>query len=648
VSAIVEDFALTDANAALVVAICRRLDGLPLAIEFAAPRVEALGVEGLAVRLDESLRLLGAQRRVAVPRHRTMRAVIDWSHGLLREDEQRFFRALGIFTGSFTVEAAAINAVDAPTTDPDVIDRLADLVAKSLVVADVSGTGPRFRLLDTTRAFALEKLDTSGEREPVAHRHAGYYRQLFARAEAEAPARTISDWLADYAPEIDNLRAALDWAFSPGGEASIGVALTAASVPLWIRLSLLEECRGRARQALGALGTASTEDKREAMRLHAALGGSTPEASEMVVAFTKALDIARRLGDIDYQLCALEGLYFYYAGSGRFSAAKPFAEAFHALARRGLDRPDLMYMMGVSEHYVGDQSSARRHLEQVLARTAVSDHGRDAGRFQDVVRFGPDLRVSTLVFLARVLWLQGFSDQAMRTAEMSVEEARATGHALSLCYALALAVCPIALWVGDLTAAANYTRMLVDNARKHDLPRWSAYGSRFQRAMVLMGGDLVAGSPLWDASLDEVAQSDLSFRSFTGMSHLVEILVQVGRMAEGLAVLKGMEQYEAGCYTPELLRLKGELSLLQGTLAAVETANDLFRRALDEAHRQGALSWELRAAASLARLVRQQGSADDAAAVLQPVYNRFTEGFGTADLVMAKQLLDELSTPGRD
>jgi predicted ATPase len=132
------------------------------------------------------------------------------------------------------------------------------------------------------------------------------------------------------------------------------------------------------------------------------------------------------------------------------------------------------------------------------------------------------------------------------------------------------------------------------------------------------------------------------------MRHLVEILVQVGRVAEGLAVLKGMEQYEAGCYTPELLRLKGELSRLQGTLAAVEKAKDLFRRALDEAHRQGALSWELRAAASLARLVRQQGKADDAVAVLQPVYNRFTEGFGTADLVAAKQLLDELSTPDRD
>ena len=189
VTAIVEDFALTDANAPLVVAICRRLDGLPLAIEFAAPRVEVLGVEGLAARLDDSLRLLGAQRRTAMPRHRTMRAVVDWSYGLLSQDEQRFLRALGIFAGGFTGEAAAAVAMDAATTGADAIDRLADLVAKSLVVADVSGAKPRFRLLDTTRAYAIEKLDASGERERLARRHAEYYRDLFERAEREVPAR---------------------------------------------------------------------------------------------------------------------------------------------------------------------------------------------------------------------------------------------------------------------------------------------------------------------------------------------------------------------------------------------------------------------------------------------------------------------------
>src|SRR6266568_485296 len=136
VTAIVEDFALTDANAPAVAEICRRLDGLPLAIEFAAPRVEVLGVEGLAARLDDSLPLLGTRRRATTARHQTMRAVVEWSYGLLSEDEQRFFRALGIFAGGFTVEAAAAVDMDANMARIDSIDRLADLVAKSLVVAD--------------------------------------------------------------------------------------------------------------------------------------------------------------------------------------------------------------------------------------------------------------------------------------------------------------------------------------------------------------------------------------------------------------------------------------------------------------------------------------------------------------------------------
>ena len=139
VSAIVEDFALTDANAPAVAEICRRLDGLPLAIEFAAPRVAVLGVEGLAARLDDSLQLLGRRRRAAIPRHQTMRAVVDWSYGLLAEDEQDFSGALGIFAGGFTVEAAAAVVPDAARTRIAAIDRLADLVAKSLVVVDISG-----------------------------------------------------------------------------------------------------------------------------------------------------------------------------------------------------------------------------------------------------------------------------------------------------------------------------------------------------------------------------------------------------------------------------------------------------------------------------------------------------------------------------
>jgi predicted ATPase/DNA-binding winged helix-turn-helix (wHTH) protein len=645
VTAIVEDFALTDANAPLVVEICQRLDGLPLAIEFAAPRVEVLGVEGLAAHLDDSLRLLAARRRTAMPRHRTMRAVVDWSYGLLSEDEQLFFRALGIFTGGFTVEAATAVAMDAAKTRIDAIDRLADLAAKSLVVADVGGARPRFRLLETTRAYALEKLDESGERERIARRHTEHYRNLFERAEGEELVRPRDEWLADYAREIDNLRAALDWAYSSDGDAEIGVALTAAAAPLWMRLSLHKECRSRAKQALGALGTEGTRYRREGMRLHAALGTSTAEAPEMGAAFTKALEIAESLGDTEYQLRALGGLYFFHTASSRHRAALPFAQRFHDLAATGSDLSAQLFgehIMGLAKHFLGDQISARRHLGQVLTHYTGTDHGRD------VIRFQIDVQVSTLAFLARVLWLQGLPDQAVRTAELSIENAQATGHALSLCYALALAACPIALWVGNLAAAAHYAGMLLDQSTKHSLPLWSELGARFKRVVVLRGGGPVTGSRLLQAGPDEIAEPNVSFQSFTGLTELAEALAQAGRVAEGLAVVEaGLEQPEGGWRTLELLRLKGELFLLQSNPGVTETAEDLFRQALDGACRQETLSCELRAATSLARLLRDEGRSAAAIACLQPLYDRFTEGFDTADLIAAKQLLDELDDAGR-
>jgi len=256
--------------------------------------------------------------------------------------------------------------------------------------------------------------------------------------------------------------------------------------------------------------------------------------------------------------------------------------------------------------------------------------------------------MSTLAFLARVLWLQGFLDQGVRTAEMSLEKAQATGTALSLCYALALAACPIALWVGNLAAAAHYAGMLFDESTKHGLPLWSELGARFKRAVVLRGGGPVTGSRLPQAGPDEIAELNVRFQTIMGLTELAEALTQGGRVAEGLAMVEaGLKQPEIGWRALELLRLKGELFLLQSNPAVMETAEALFGQALDGARRQETLSCELRAATSLARLLRHQGRTADATTCLQPVYDRFTEGFDTADLIAAKQLLDELSDAGR-
>jgi len=182
VAASLDEFELCDADAPLAADICRRLDGLPLAIEFAAARVEAFGIQGLAAHLDDRLGFLTGGYRTSAPRHRTLRATLDWSFDLLTEAEQKVLRRLAIFVGCFTLEAAGAVAADSNHPEFEIIDQVAELVAKSLVAADLGDLEPRYRLPEITRAYALNELAESGEGKALARRHAEYYRDLLELA----------------------------------------------------------------------------------------------------------------------------------------------------------------------------------------------------------------------------------------------------------------------------------------------------------------------------------------------------------------------------------------------------------------------------------------------------------------------------------
>src|SRR5467141_166030 len=236
-------------NLAVIAAICRRLDGIPLAIDLAATRVAILGLEQVAAGLDARLEMLTGGRRTALTRHPTLRATLDWSYDLLPEPERLVLRRLAAFVGDFTA-AASLVAAGGEIAASEVVLSLANLVTKSLVTVEVGSVTAYYRLHETTRGYALEKLAESGEFELVARRHANYYRDLFDRAETELETLPAPAWLAGYGRHVGQVRAALDWAFSPTGAAEVGVALTVAAVPLWVHLSLMEECRSRVERAL--------------------------------------------------------------------------------------------------------------------------------------------------------------------------------------------------------------------------------------------------------------------------------------------------------------------------------------------------------------------------------------------------------------
>jgi predicted ATPase len=261
-----------------------------------------------------------------------------------------------------------------------------------------------------------------------------------------------------------------------------------------------------------------------------------------------------------------------------------------------------------------------------------------------------DQRVAAGVFLSRVLWLQGFPEQAMRAAESSVEDARAANHAISLCFALAYAAGTIAFWVADLGAAEHYVGMLLDHSTRHALALWHALGRSHRGVLAIKRGDFIAGLGLLRTGLDDFGKERFTAGSLIFLTEMAEALGHAGKIADGLAVaeraIARSEQIGGRWAIAELLRVKGELLLLRGKQEAAATVEHHFRQALDWARRQGALSWELRAAMSLARLLHDQGRPADAIALLQPVYDQFTEGFETADLKTAKALLGTLQSVG--
>jgi len=266
------------------------------------------------------------------------------------------------------------------------------------------------------------------------------------------------------------LRAALDWSFSPQGDTSIGVALTVASVPLWLQLSLMEECRGYVERALSCVGRGSDRDANRELQLYSALGASLMYTKgllpETAAAWTAALEMAQTVDDTEYQLRALWGLFAYRISSGEYLAARALAQTFCRLTSNGADPADRVIgdgMTGIVLHHLGDQISARRHLEGQVGRYV------DPDRRSHTVRFLFDQRVTGLVFLARILWLQGFPDQAMRISQGILEDARAIDHTVSLCYALSAAACSVPLLVGDLAAAERSVAMLLDHSAKHVL-----------------------------------------------------------------------------------------------------------------------------------------------------------------------------------
>ena len=642
------EFSLSDDEAPMVAEICRKLDGIPLAIELAAGRAAILGVGNTVARLGSRLDLLKFGRRTANPRHQTLIATLDWSHDHLSEVERVLLRRVAIFVGHFTLEAALAVAEEAGIDGSEIAEALGNLVNKSLIGVWTGSRGPCYQLLDTTRAYALEKLAISDEQDSIAERHASFAIQmlesnpanLFDLESTEAAANAVRDYLG-------NIRAALEWSFGPNGNDRTAIRLAAAASPLLLAMSLLLECRKWMERAIDRI--AADCDPRDQMEIHASLALSlmfTAGNSERVrEAFNMALTFAERLEDTYQQLRLLSGLSMYLHRTIDAAGSLEVALRAESVAKRTGNREDAALadaMLGAAYYMLADHVRAPKHLERALHRS------QDSQRF-NATQYLFDLRTTSLFNLTRSHWFAGNLDRAAAYAKRTIEEAGRSNHPIALCRAFILTM-PFHFWIGHLGQVERNLSELELTAEKYSLEPFRAVAMGLRGRLLIHIGQTVDGIRHLQDSLEKLRVLRYEMLVTDFVAELAVSLARQNERTEALALIDAsiatQLDLKRPLHLPALFLSKG-IALVCGDARQIGSAQECFEEAMTLAGQQSALSFELRAGLELAQLWIDRGQIRRAHDLIGPIYDRFIEGLATPDLVLARQILERTSVPAR-
>ena len=467
-------FALTDDNVAIVSDICRRLDGIALAIELAAPRVKIFSVVQLADRLSERFRLLTGGRRTALPRQQTMRALIDWSYDLLGEDERTLFRKLGAFSGGWSLAAATSICGDAQASEWEVLERLSALVEKSLVQVDFEGDGQRYRLLESTKEYAREALHAAGEFEAAARAHVRHYLDvarevddLFVMQGASNEAFVLAS------ADIDNFRTALTWSLADRNDVAAGAEIAARLGILWTRTFRYE-----GRRWLEAARDEAAGDDKITARVLLALSRVLPDGVEKVARASEAVAAFRAIDESLALASALSSEAEALRAIGEYAKAAA-AQAEGVALYRAHGNPaqvtSALLTLGSVETIAGNRDTARRLLEEarllnprnISGATNLAELEFADGHFEAAIRFAREAldyfkdrhRSNACIVLCNLaaysIALGRFDD-----ARTFARDGLAMAHELRVADLVALAIqhlASVAMSTGDADRAARLT-----------------------------------------------------------------------------------------------------------------------------------------------------------------------------------------------
>jgi predicted ATPase len=576
--ACVGGFELRPEDVPIVIDICTRLDGIALAIELAAGRLESMGIASLSKSLTDCFKVLGRGRRTALPRHQTLRAALDWSYMLLTPAEQTALAELSVFRGRFPMRAA-----EAVMTG-NAYDLLTTLVSKSLVVVDPNATDQAYRLLDTTRIYAGEKLAERGEFDRTMVRFANFLWELFEASALTMHTHATADVARDFGYLVPSLRACLDWAFIGEGDRLLGAKITVAALPLFFKLSLFDECIAAVTTSIGFLDANPDVDEASRMKLYTALGWPQLIAADApgrgVEAWTASARIAERLGDVDHQLRSIWGLWVDTVNRAEPTKALMLTKQFAEVATRSPDSADIaigVRMKGATLHWLG------RHAESadcLIAMLAEYDDLPSAGH---AIRFQFDQRVTARIVLSRCKWFLGREQEAMADVVSTLEYAQRIGHYASLTNALAEAACPLALMSGDDELAARYVTMLRDHTKATMLDVWRTYADCFEAELVRRSGDDQAAMRQLRHGLQSLRKAGFVLFESMFVTTEARALSRLGRHSDGAAILDAiLERCEVSgeaWYLPELHRAKANIQLEMSDVANAGRSLDLAARA---------------------------------------------------------------------
>ncbi|MDR6206761.1 ATP-binding protein [Paraburkholderia graminis] len=611
------EVATDSAELRLVGEICRRLDGIPLALELAAARVVTLGVVGVYQRLDDRLAILAGGYRTALPRHQTLRATFDWSFALLDAKSQALFRRSAVFGGVFSFEAMCAVACDASLTVADAIIAISELLAKSLVNVEFDGPVARYRLSESTRAYALDKLQAEGERQELAVRHARYLSQCFITHTAQT-VRGNADSAAALAAALkhtlDDARHAYDWAFSPDGDVQLGVELASTLSAALLDGGMIAECCERATRAVDTLDAldalpAASIDARDEMRVRAALASALPHVrgsvSKAEQLWRKVYALATERADDAYHARALWGLWTTMISSGNIHASAEFAVRLRQLAqqRENAWQETLAdQIAAISQHCLGRHVEAKAELLRTRNRFAELEY---SGQRDNTIAVDPLVYCNGT--LARIAWLEGHCGEAMRLVDTLVGLVRPDIMEPSLTHTLGASAAPLSLMCGDLGRAAVYLDIMRSQVALHGLDVWRDYCNCLSAHRDILDGQLQRGVALLESSLDALIARGFRRLITLFIAAYAEALVAAGRIDEAVRRLNDTLQFCENngemMFVPELWRVLGIAARARRRSADAEAH---FTTAIQMARRQGATMWELRASLSLAALWREE------------------------------------------